>query len=187
MFSLPVSPDELIENYEHYIINNIKNRCDKNNHREFMDIEKLIECLCYVGYYSQGNLISRGYKTNITYIPGSIDYEGCGHFYTCAWLNHQGGCSNYENRPKMCTDYIKCEYRDCESFSCSIHSLNKENSVTNTIESFQNLLETYKNLYPENREFVESLMHIKIDKPKISFDPIGEYNRLVSSVNKEGK
>ena len=43
--------------------------------------------------------------------------NGKGHWYTCKHYDKvSGNCTDYENRPKMCSDYPyggKCKYKGC--------------------------------------------------------------------------
>lgn len=118
VFSICRSPDDFIENYQHFVID--KNAGpDANGNGQFYDIEKLFKMLKYIGY-----------RVNV---PGAPAWHRAGneqpcYFYTCRYIT-QDGCSNYEWRPDMCRGYPRysagssacCGYPECESAECEFH------------------------------------------------------------------
>ena len=92
-FILPLSPMEL----KHW--DKVAEKTGKNR---YQDIRKIADMVIFLGHY--GSRTIRKLK-------------GKRYHYTCKWLNKESGlCTNYENRPSMCSDFPYgnvCEYKGC--------------------------------------------------------------------------
>jgi len=120
-FTLPLSPEELWENYDHWVVQDWHSHMqdveppprDSNERGAIEGIEWLIEHMRYIGYRHRS-------FANYEIRPTSVYL----HFYTCDLLNHRTGlCRDYENRHKMCRSYTFCEHpTNCESIGCLYHS-----------------------------------------------------------------
>lgn len=100
--------EEILENYDHFIVRG-RSTLDANGNCKVRNIECLWEMLRYKGCYVSRYALLQG---------RCVAYEK----YTCAHLNSDGKCKIYEDRPATCRAYNKCEYKDCESTWCSLHS-----------------------------------------------------------------
>jgi hypothetical protein len=109
-FTIRLSPEELWENYEHYVLNK-GDYPDKNDHSKFIDIEITVPMLRYIGMSCKDPA------------TGVIQPEPM-HLYTCSHLKNKE-CSIYytQKRPFMCTAFPRknCHYKGCESTKCEYH------------------------------------------------------------------
>lgn len=120
-FTLPLSPDELWENYTHWIVLGYRDHIhdklpppkDGFDRGEIEGIEWLVTHLRYIGLR----------PTTFANYSQPINKSELIHFYTCDLLNPRTGlCTSYQNRHRMCASYRNCEYTDtCESLHCLCH------------------------------------------------------------------
>lgn len=126
-FTLAMSPEEIWENYQHWVVEGwrevaksqrhmwrgIEVPLDANGRGEIDGIEWLVEHLRYIGYRAWEFGRYEHVKTGREVL----------HFYTCDLLNRRTGmCRDYANRHYMCRVYRVCEHPSaCESIWCGCH------------------------------------------------------------------
>jgi len=121
-FTLPLSPEQLWENYHHYVILGFGDHlCDPGypprddfDRGPIEDVEFYIEHFRYIGYRP---------PSFARYEHKDPEINPLIHFYTCDLLNPRTGlCSIHGNRPRICQIYMYCEHpTSCDSFWCSCH------------------------------------------------------------------
>ena len=127
-FSLPFSPEDIWENYIHWVVDGWWDEAERgafvaplttvslipatpDTRNMIMGVAWLVEHLRYVGLRPSGTV----YKTK----TGQADLL---HFYACALLNPRTGmCQGYATRHEMCRIYLRCGYQDCDSLWCEAH------------------------------------------------------------------
>ena len=120
-FPLRFAPEELWENYEHYVVGS-SDSDDAFGRGPIRDIAILAPMLRYIGFRA-GNPNGVLWTCNI---------EEPRHLYTCIHLARESGlCRIHHWKPDMCRIYMNCEYPDCES-GCN---LSKE--IRSGFESWQ--------------------------------------------------
>jgi len=83
VFSLPIGPEELLDEYEKFL---------SEGKSKWGEIEKIIGMAIYLGKFDT--------------TPEGEKLETAGYYYTCVHLNRETGeCNDYENRPQMCSGY----------------------------------------------------------------------------------
>ena len=103
-FTLPLSPEEIAENYRAWRQHELKGRRGKDHfgHRLVDEIWLIAPMLRYIG---ESDVATDGKKLNSKF-----------HWYACVHFDGKD-CGIYGIRPKMCRDYPygrKCQYPGCK-------------------------------------------------------------------------